>query len=116
VVTTDLTMLPREMHENFPKVEYEKCFDAATIQSPVGFGLQASPGMAMRCSTENWRMSNGTLAYTFQCDGGATLTGDATGSYTAQRVSLHLRSHPRPVVREIHRIDQRLTASRKGPC
>jgi Protein of unknown function (DUF3617) len=116
VVTTDLKSVPADMAENFPVVDYEKCLTAEEITSPRAFGLQASPAMWNRCSTENWKMDAGKLAYSFQCDGGATLSGEVAGDYSPTRVTLNLISRPRPVVRGVETIHQRIVAKRLGAC
>jgi hypothetical protein len=116
VVATDVSRLAREMRENFPDVSYERCLDADIIHTPKAFGLQTSPAMLGRCSTENWTMSEGKLGYTFQCDGGATLTGEVTGVYASQSVTLSLTSRPRPLVRDVDTLYQTIKAKRTGPC
>lgn len=116
VVSTDVSKLPADMRENFPDVDYEKCLDAEMIGSPKAFGLQASPAMWNRCSTENWALADGKLGYQFQCDGGATLTGEVSGIYTSQRVTLSLVSRPRPIVRDVDTIHQKIIAKRTGAC
>ncbi len=116
VVTTDLKSVPADMAENFPPVDYEKCLSADEIATPRAFGLQASPAMWNRCSAENWKLEGGKLAYSFQCDGGATLSGEVVGDYTPTRVRLNLISRPRPVVRGVETIHQRIVAKRLGAC
>jgi Protein of unknown function (DUF3617) len=116
VVSTDVSKLPADMRDNFPDVDYEKCLDAEMIATPKAFGLQASPAMWNRCSTENWALADGKLGYQFQCDGGATLTGEVSGAYTSQRVTLTLVSRPRPIVRDVDTIHQKIIAKRTGAC
>jgi Protein of unknown function (DUF3617) len=116
VVSTDVSKLPADMRDNFPDVDYEKCLDAEMIGTPKAFGLQASPAMWNRCSTENWALGDGKLGYQFQCDGGATLTGEVSGTYTSQRVTLTLISRPRPIVRDVDTIHQKIVAKRTGAC
>jgi hypothetical protein len=116
VVTTDLKSVPADMSDNFPVVDYEKCLTAEEISSPRAFGLQASPAMWNRCSTENWKMEAGKLAYSFQCDGGATLSGEVAGDYAPMRVTLNLVSRPLPIVRGVETIHQRIVAKRLGAC
>ncbi len=115
-VETDLRSVPAEMAPNFPTVEYKKCLSADEIASPRAFGLQASPAMWNRCMTENWKMDNGVLAYTYQCDGGATLSGEVSGKYSEKTVTLRLISRPRPVVRDVDTIIQKITAKHLGKC
>jgi hypothetical protein len=116
VVKTDTTRIPADMRENFPTVEYEKCLSGQEIASPRGFGLQASPAMTNRCSTEGWTMAEGKFSYKFQCDSGSTLTGDAQGHYSEKQVSLTVVSRPRPVVRGVETIYQNIVAKRVGAC
>jgi hypothetical protein len=116
VVRTDLARIPPDMRENFPTVDYEKCLSTDDIQSPRGFGLQASPAMWNRCGTDAFTMEDGKLNYRFQCDAGATLTGEVQGVYQKDRVELRVISRPRPVVREIDTIYQTITARRVGTC
>ena len=116
VVTTDLARIPEDMRDNFPEVDYEKCLSDEQIASPQAFGLQASSAMWNRCTTDNWVMTEGKLGYSFQCDGGATLTGQVAGAYAKERVTLTLVSRPRPIVRGIDTIYQKIVARRMGVC
>ncbi len=116
VITTDLSRIAEDMRDNFPEIDYEKCLTEEQIGSPQSFGLQASPAMWNRCSTENYTLSDGRLAYQFQCDGGTTLSGEVVGEYTSNRVTLRLTSRPRPIVRGIDTIYQRIVAKRLGAC
>ncbi len=115
-VVTDLSKIPKEMRENFPTINFERCIKADEIASPKAFGLQTSAQMGARCSHPTFSLADGNLAYTFECDSSTTLTGEARGNYAARRVNIQLISRPVPVVRGINTVHQKITAKFVGQC
>jgi hypothetical protein len=115
-VETDLRSLPEDVHNNFPVITYEKCIAEGDLRAPAGFGLQMSPRMGGRCDHGDFAMEAGKLSYTFQCDGGSTLSGSAVGSYSAKRVELTVITSPRPVVRGVETVHQKIRAIHRGKC
>jgi Protein of unknown function (DUF3617) len=115
-ISTDLAGIPAEQHANFPLIKFDRCLSAEQLSSSSAMGLQTTPDSASRCQTFDFTLAQGKLSYRFQCDEGATLTGEGSGRYSTNQFTVNLISNPKPVFDGIPQIKQRLHAQRVKAC